>query len=223
MSGNLEETAGMAVALANGIAYRPSKFTVLENEVAEIADREIARMSSRQKYLRGLYTGGTLADEALILLEKEVGEIYSNNQTRPDLVLKDPQKSQDHTIVDLGDDVFTIGRAHPMIDPSTREARIVKEMEDPEVALLLLDIVLGHGSHEDPAGSILESLKAAKRKAENRGGYLSVVTSMTGTEGDFQDLNVQKEKLESIGCVVMPSNYQASLLGLGIIRKLASR
>lgn len=210
-AGSLEETAGMAAALSRGEEYRPRTFSIPESEIEKIVRKETAGMAPRQKYLRGLFTGGTLADEAMIIFEREVGNVYSNNQTRPESV--------GHTLVDLGDDVFTVGRPHPMIDPSTREERIGKEAEDPDVALLLLDIVLGYGSHEDPAGAILESLKKAKRKAEERGGYLSVVASIIGTAGDFQDLAEQKKKLESIGCLVMPSNYQASMLALKIIRE----
>ncbi|HEB10987.1 MAG TPA: FdrA family protein, partial [Spirochaetales bacterium] len=200
--------------------YKPRVFTLPEEKVREIVVKESAGISSEQKYLRGLYTGGTLADEAMILFDREIGGIYSNNQVKEELVPKDPHVSQEHTIVDLGDDVFTVGRPHPMIDPSTREERIVSEMEDPEVALLLLDIVLGYGSHDDPAGAILDSLKAAREKAGQRGGYLAIIASITGTEGDFQNMAEQQQKLESIGCIVMPSNYQASMLALEIIRKV---
>jgi succinyl-CoA synthetase alpha subunit len=219
-AGNLEEAAGMAVSLSRGEVYKSRVFTIPEEKVREIVARESAGISSEQKYLRGLYTGGTLADEAMILFDREIGEIYSNNQVKPELVPADPHVSQGHTIVDLGDDVFTVGRPHPMIDPSTREQRIVREMEDPEVALLLLDIVLGDGSHNDPAGAILDVLKEARSKAEQRGGYLAIIASITGTEGDFQNMAEQQKKLESIGCVVMPSNYQASMLALEIIRKV---
>jgi len=216
---NLEEASRLAVALLRGQTCTPSRFTAADEEIRALIDREREKMGPEQKYLRGLFTGGTLADEAMIIFEREVGGIYSNNQTRPELVLKDPHTSVRHTIVDLGDDVFTVGRPHPMIDPSTREERITKEMEDPEMAVMLLDIVLGYGSHEDPAGAILDSLEAAKKKAKARGGYLSIIASITGTEGDFQDMDDQRRKLESIGCVVMPSNYQASLLALEIARK----
>jgi FdrA protein len=219
-AGNLEETSNMAIALAKGEAYEPHTFTIPEEEVVKIIKTETERMSSTQKFLRGLYTGGTLVDEAMFLFDKRIGEIHSNIQTKPDLILRDPQISQGHTIVDLGDDVFTVGRPHPMIDPSTREERLVKEMKDPEVAVFLLDMVLGHGSHKDPAGAILESLKTAKKIAEDRGGYLSILASITGTEGDFQNANEQKEKLESIGCVVMPSNYQAAMLAVRIIQEV---
>jgi FdrA protein len=218
-AGNLEEAARIAVALRRGKSYTAEHFTMPENEIRTLIARETEKMLPAQKYLRGLFTGGTLADEAMIIFDREIGGIYSNNQTKPELVLQDPHTSVRHTIVDLGDDVFTVGRPHPMIDPSTREERIVREMEDPEMAVMLLDIVLGYSSHEDPAGAILASLEEAKRKAASRGGYLSVVASITGTKGDFQNIETQRRKLESIGCVIMPSNYQASLLALEIIRK----
>jgi FdrA protein len=218
---NLEETAGMAVALSKGEAYNPRTFIISEDRVQSIVKDETTRMSPRQKYLRGLYTGATLADEAMAIGERASFEIWSNIQTKPKLVLKDPHVSRGHTIVDLGDDVFTVGRPHPMIDPSIREERVHREMEDPAVALFLLDIILGYGSHEDPAGAMLNGLRLAKKRAEDRGGYLSIVASITGTEGDFQNMNDQKKKLESIGCVVMPSNFQASTLALKVIKDRA--
>jgi len=217
---NLEEAAGMAVALSAGQPYTSHTFTIPEAKVREIIERESRDFSSKQRYLRGLYTGGTLADEALLLLDGVIGEVYSNNQSDKKLVPEDPHVSVGHTIVDLGDDVFTVGRPHPMIDPSTREERIERESKDGEVAVMLLDVVLGYGSHEDPAGAILESLKKAKERQRTAGGYLSIVASVTGTERDFQNLSAQKAKLESIGCVVMPSNYQAAMLAREILRKV---
>lgn len=219
-AGNLEEAAGLAVASSRGEPYEPRPFSLSDDEIENVIAKETGKFSIEQKYLRGLYTGGTLADEAMILLEHEGLEIYSNLQGNPELTLKNPQVSQFHTIVDLGDDTFTVGRPHPMIDPTIREERIFKEAKGSEVAVVLLDLVLGNGSHEDPGGAILESLKQAKKKAEERGGYLSIIASITGTVGDFQDENEQKKKLESIGCIIMPSNYQASMLALKMLRRL---
>lgn len=216
-AGNLEEAAGLAVALLKGETYQARTFTLAEEQVCRIVERETAGRSERQRYIRGLYTGGTLADEALVLFQRGLGRIYSNIQTRPELVLRDPHQSQEHTIVDLGEDVFTVGRPHPMIDPGTRVERIQKETADPEVALLLLDCVLGYGSCPDPAGAMADSLVQAKGRAADRGGFLSIVASVTGTQADPQNMEEQKEKLESIGCIVMPSNYQAAVLAQRII------
>jgi len=218
-AGNLEEAAMMAVSISRGEAYRPGRFTIPEDRVKRIVERETERLSQKQRYLRGLYTGGTLADEAIVVFEREGLEIHSNNQEKPERVLEDPHVSKEHTIVDLGDDVFTVGRPHPMIDPSIRAERIAKEMEDSEVALLLLDFVLGYGSHEDPVGAILENIRKARKMAEDRGGYLPIIASVTGTEGDFQNMGDQQKKLESVGSVVMPSNYQASMLVLKIMQE----
>lgn len=214
---NLEETAAMAVALARGKKFRRPKGSLKETD--PLVKQETLHLGEGQRYLRGLYTGGTLAEEAILFLEREGLPIYSNIQIDPARVLKDPHISFRHTIVDLGDDRFTAGRPHPMIDSDLRAERIKKEMEDPEVACLLLDFVLGYGAHEDPCGALLKTLKQAKDRARKRGGHLAVVASVTGTEGDPQDRTEQRKKLESIGCVVMPSNAQSVLLALRIIGK----
>jgi len=148
---NLEEAAGTAVSLSKNIPYKPSDFTLPDDQINTIVQNQSERISAGQKYLRGLYTGGTLADETLYLLTKNGFRIYSNNHKDPELKLGDPERSVEHSIVDLGDDVYTVGRPHPMIDPSIREERILTEAEDPEAAVMILDIVLGYGSHSDPA------------------------------------------------------------------------
>ena len=218
-AGDLEETAAMAAALSKGQRYRRHSSSLRGWD--RIVRQETRRMARGQEYLRGLYTGGTLADEALVLFERRGIDVHSNIHIVPARILRDPHRSVKHTIVDLGDDLFTGGRPHPMIDPDLRAERLAKEMEDPEVACLLLDFVLGYGAHEDPCGSLVKTLKQAKSKAMKRGGYLPVVTSITGTEGDAQNREKQRKKLESVGCIVMPSNTQAALLALRIIKKAA--
>ncbi len=220
---NLEEAAGMAVALSRGEEYRQKTFTIPEAEVEQLVERETAAMADNQTFIRGLYTGGTLADEALALLHGVVGDVYSNNQKDQRLQLTDPHRSQQHTIVDLGEDEYTVGRPHPMIDPSTRTDRIEMEMEDPEIAVLLLDVVLGYGSHADPAGAMADHIRRAKEKAAERSAYLSVITSITGTDKDPQSIEGQRRTLESLGVVVMPSNYQASMLAKRILEKAGKK
>ncbi len=220
---NLEEAAGMSVALARGESYQPQVFTIPEDRVAQIVAEETQAMSSDQRFLRGFYTGGTLADEAMILLTEALGGVFSFESPDPAYVLVDPHRSQDHTIVDLGEDVFTVGRPHPMIDPSTRTERIEKEREDASVAVILLDCVLGYGSHADPAGAMVPAIAQAKEAALARGGYLSVVASVTGTSRDPQSIDAQRATLESAGVIVMPSNYQAAMLALHIMKKVGSR
>ena len=129
-AGNLEETAAMAVALAKGKRFAPRAFTAPEAEIEAIVKRETRRVAPSQRYLRGYFTGGTLADEAWIVAHRATGAVHSNNQTDPKFVLADPHISVGHTVVDLGDDAFTVGRPHPMIDPSARVQRMMAERKD---------------------------------------------------------------------------------------------
>jgi succinyl-CoA synthetase alpha subunit len=220
---NLEETAGMAVALAEGRPYTLQTFTLPAAEIEAIAERETRAIGGAQQYLRGFYTGGTLADEAWMLAHQCTGAVYSNNQTDPRFILSDPHRSVGHTIVDLGDDVFTVGRPHPMIDPSARVERMMAEREDAEIAVVLVDVVLGYGSHDDPAGALAPAVQTLREAAHKRGGYLPVLASITGTKGDPQNLALQTAKLEAAGCVVMPSNHQASLLATKLLERLNDR
>ncbi len=217
---NLEEAARLGVECVEKAKKPHGIFDMGDSEISALIEKETKKISSKQKYIRGYYTGGTLADEAWILLHKLTGAVYSNNQTDEAFVPKDPKKSVGHTVVDLGDDVFTVGRPHPMIDPSTRTDRIDEEQGDGEIAVMLVDCVLGYGSHVDPAGAMIPSLVAAKKAAEARGGYLPVIASVTGTPADFQGFEAQKAKLEKAGIIVMPSNYQASMLAVGIMEKV---
>ncbi len=212
-------TGGGAHAASNAATGggAPSPFDLPESKIAQIVEHETRSMSARQKYLRGMFVGGTLTDEAATVLSDLPGGVHSFDASDPALKLKDPHTSIGHTIVDLGEDVFTVGRPHPMIDPSIRTERMEQEALDEEVALWLLDVVLGYGSHDDPAGAIVEYIKGAKRTAEENKNYLSVIASITGTQGDPQGFAGQKAKLEEAGVVVMPSNYQASMLAKRIM------
>ena len=233
-AGNLTDAARIAVAIATGgssaaggvnargAASTAGDFDAPTAQIDAIVERERAGIAAGQKYLRGLFVGGTLTDEAVAVLSGPLGGVHSFDAADPSLKLKDPQRSQEHTIVDLGEDVFTVGRPHPMIDPSIRTERIDREADDPEVSLLLVDCVLGYGSHPDPAGAMVESITGARAKADARGGYLPVVASITGTDGDPQGLAGQRAKLEAAGCVVMPTNYQAAKLAARIMEGVQS-
>ena len=114
--------------------------------------------------------------------------------------------SEANSIVDLGEEEFTQGRAHPMIDPTIRKLRILEEAKDPEVAVLLMDFVLGYGSHSDPVGAALREIKEAKELAAKDGRYLSVISHICGTTGDPQGYDSSMTKLRSAGSLVLPTN-----------------
>jgi FdrA protein len=161
-----------------------------------------SRVSGR--YLRGLFSGGTLAYEAMLILQTVLQPIFSNVPITPDQLLKDPFHSQAHTIVDLGSDEFTVGRLHPMMDNDLRLRRLRQEATDPEVAIILLDVVLGEGAHPDPAGELAPVIKEVI--GDKR---LEVVAIVIGTEDDPQDLDAQVRRLAEAGAIVFRTTNEA--------------
>ena len=119
-----------------------------KDQAEKLAAEERAGMIQGQKYVRGLYTGGTICDEAMKLLIGSMKHIYSNIPLSPEDKLENARngRSKENTFLDFGDDEFTVGRPHPMIDPSLRAERVVEEAKDPETAVILVDCVIGYGS-----------------------------------------------------------------------------
>lgn len=220
---SLEDAAHKAVALSRG--DKPEDFTsfAMGGEKAEAMAKEIAvKMAKGQKYVRGFYTGGTLCDEAMKLLIGELGHIYSNIPLNAEDALEDPRggKSREHTFLDFGDDAFTIGKPHPMIDPSLRAERVVADGKDPSCAVILVDCVIGYGSHPNPAEDLADAIKTAKAEAERAGRHLCCVCSVCGTEGDPQSLSGTRRQLADAGAVVLPSNAQATRFAARILANL---
>jgi FdrA protein len=220
---SLEGAAVAAVAALRGRDPLASTLSLKDEDLDALARREAEGKSRDQKYVRGFFTGGTLCDETLFFLSDKVRPLLSNNH--PDVSMRpgDPFRSRENTVVDLGDDVYTSGRPHPMIDPSARAERIERESEDPEIAVMMLDVMLGHGSHPDPAGAVLPAIASAQEKARKRGGKLTVVAEVVGTDRDFQNFSLQKRKLEDQGVIVAPSNLQAARMALAVYRALMAR
>jgi succinyl-CoA synthetase alpha subunit len=163
-----------------------------------------------RRFLRGLFCGGTLADEAMLIAAEVVGPVRSNIPLSPELELGPDLRAQDHVVVDFGEDTLTRGRPHPMIDPSLRLERIAAEAADPDCGVLLLDLVLGHGAHADPAPELAEAVRTARSTAAADGRDLPVVVSLTGTAGDPQDLDRSAQALAGAGAQVFLSNAQAA-------------
>lgn len=218
---SLEDAAYKAYALTQGIEPIDYEgFEIEEKEIDEIVKKEASKLHPSQKYLRALYTGGTLADEAMKLLGREGFSIYSNIPLSPEFRLQDIHKSVGHTCIDLGDDDFTVGRPHPMIDPIGRVERLPQEADDEEVAVILMDFVIGYGSNIDPAGEMLPYIIEAKKKMESKNRYLSVIGYICGTDKDPQSYRDQKEKLEAAGVLLMPSNAQAVRLTAKLLKAI---
>ena len=135
--------------------------------------------------------------------------VYSNAPLDKQYRLANSLVSQEHTIIDLGEDEFTVGRLHPMMDNDLRIRRLEKEAGDPQVAVILLDVVLGYGAHPDPAGELAPAIAAARAAAAKAGRYLEVVAVVCGTDEDPQDLESQIAQLEEAGALVETSNDTA--------------
>jgi succinyl-CoA synthetase alpha subunit len=172
--------------------------------------------------LRGLFCGGTLADEAMLVAGAALGDIRSNIPLRTDLALGPGLRDAGHVVVDFGDDTLTQGRAHPMIDPSLRLERIAAEAADPTCGVLLLDLVLGHGAHPDPAPELAEAVRSARATATDAGRVLPVVVSITGTEADPQGLDRSARLLADAGATVFLSNAAATREALRLLGRDAS-
>ncbi|QEH96855.1 acyl-CoA synthetase FdrA [Gluconobacter thailandicus] len=204
----LAETAVAAARILNPNCHL-SQLSAPEQD-SFIARAKAARQPS-QRYLRGLYAGGTLCYEALFFLRDHVGGIYSNLEHGP-FELTDLFASRENTVIDLGDDAYTEGRAHPMIDPTVRNQRILTEARDPEVALLLMDLVIGYGAHENPAAQLAETIVKAREITRADGRELPVIVTICGTRNDIQNYAKQAEQLRAANILVTGNNAEAVMI-----------
>jgi FdrA protein len=207
-SSTLEEAALQALKLVKGNGKELE--IVKDRSFKKTTEKLMKSLDAKQRYLRGLFSGGTLCYETQQVLTPILGNIYSNAPLHKENKLEDSNRSKKHTCVDLGEEEFTQGRPHPMIDASQRNERMIKEASDPSTAVILLDVVLGYVASPDPAGDLIRAIKEAKKIAKNKGRSLAFVAHVCGTEEDPQDLKSQEEKLKSAGVLVLPTNALAS-------------
>jgi hypothetical protein len=184
------DAARAAVALARG--RKPARSAPASRMGA------LPRLAKGQRSIRGLFSGGTFCYEAELVLRDALGASF---------------EAGGHELIDLGDDVYTRGRPHPMIDHRLRNERIVRAAQDPAVAVILLDVVLGYGAHPDPAAEMTPVLRAA-RKANRR---VAFVASVCGTDSDPQGLGRQEAALREAGVLLAPSNAAAARIAARIV------
>ncbi len=151
-----------------------------------------------------------------MLLGARLGPVYSATPLDPAHAPADPWQSREHTVVDLGGEPFTRARPHPMIDLGLRNERIVAEAEDPETAVILLDVVLGHGAHPDPGPEIAATIAEARRRAT---GEIVFVASVCGTAADPQARSRQVAALRGSGVTVADSNAAAVELAVSLLER----
>jgi FdrA protein len=184
----LSDAAEMAVALSKGEGVQRSK-----REKISLAP---ALPRAPAGFLRGLYGGGTLAYEAQLILREYCAPVYSNVPLDARFKLESPRVSREHSIVDLGAEEFMIGRLHPMIDNDLRIRRLRQEASDPNIAVILLDVVLGYGSHPNPSRELAPAITEARKR------NIPVIAVVIGTDQDPQNLSAQVERLTQAGAHV---------------------
>lgn len=211
----LEEAAYLAVDLVQtGIPSSPPAAAQPDPRVERLAKS----LSPAQRYLRGLFSGGTLCYEAQVIWGEALPEpVFSNAPLDPVKQLPDSNHSQGHSAVDLGEEEFTVGRLHPMIDNDLRIRRLLQEARDPQVGVIMLDVVIGYGAHPDPASELAAAVRKGRSLATQDGRELVFVASVTGTEADPQGLTRQVETLEEAGVVICDSNAAAARLCVKIL------
>ena len=221
---SLQHAGDVAVALAAGSAVPASAGSPSASQLAAIEDAA-ARMSPSQYAVRGLFTGGTFCYEAQLAFRAHGFECRSNAPADGVELLEkaDERHAKGHVFIDMGDDDYTRGRPHPMIDPSLRNAAVLSNAANPATAAILVDVVLGYGSHPDPAQGLADALVAAQSEARAQGRSLAVVGHVCGTDGDPQDRTAQIRKLEAAGAIVAESNVQAALLCAMLAERLGAR
>lgn len=214
LGGNLmfATTLGEAAELAVRLAQ--------ETEATPGDEEAWPSFAEDQKYLRGLYSGGTLAYEALLLLRDMLPTVHANLHLDGVAPLENPMTSVGHTVVDLGEDVFTVGRLHPMLDNDLRIRRLYQEADDPEVAVVLMDVVLGYGAHPDPASELAPAIAEARRQAAAAGRHLEVIVAVVGTDEDPQNLESQLAAFRNAGAWVTTDHVQAVYRAGRLVRAL---
>jgi FdrA protein len=200
---SVDDAARLAATLAARLADRlGDRVPVASASTLPVAPGGDATTTA-PRFLRALFAGGTLAEEMAIALAPLLEPLHGNLPLPGCRPLKDAARSSGHTILDLGDDAFTVGRLHPMLDPELRRRRLRQEAADPTTAVILLDVVLGPGGHADPAGALAPDIAAARQEASAQNRQLAVVVLLVGTDQDPQDLAAQRARLSAAGAEVV--------------------
>ncbi|MDO5026329.1 MAG: acyl-CoA synthetase FdrA [Tissierellia bacterium] len=199
----LDEAARLAVSLLRDAKVEEGSFDIDGIEGFKKTDN---------KSIKAYYSGGTLGNEAAMLIKDAMN-------------LNDPPEDIDgfmlnvdgHTVIDLGDDAYTKGRPHPMIDPGVRIDYMTRALEDESTGVILFDVVLGYGSHEDMAGALIPTIKTLSKKAEEEGRKLFFVSTVCGTRKDYQGYDEAVNKLEEAGVLVCASNKIACQVAIDLV------
>jgi len=202
---NATSAPTLAAAAQAALGGTPVKGTL---DIPAVAAHARPNFDRQRRWIRGVYTGGTLCGEAQIIL-RDAGEPYWSNAPIPGAIAE--RSAIAHQLVDYGADEYTRGRPHPMIDPALRDQALAAALDDPTVAAVLFDCVIGHGAHADPAGAVANVIKSIGSRSRP-----ALVASVTGTDADPQNRAAQVRVLKDAGVLVAASNAEAAALALAI-------
>jgi hypothetical protein len=215
----LEQAAEMAVALAAG--QQPQRKPVTMSLDMQCRMREaVQAVAPTQRYVRGIFSGGTFCFEVQLIHAAAGIPAFSNAPVAGNRKIEDVNRSVEHTIIDLGDDEFTRGRPHPMIDPTLRDARIREEAADPSTAVVLFDVVIGYGASAEPVAGLLSAIGESKAKAQAEGRHVVFIGAVCGTDDDPQNRSAVVNALTSAGVVVASSNAEAATWSAVVISEI---
>lgn len=220
----LAGAADLAVAIVEG-RQPPLSAPTVEPEQADMRRSLVNAahaLHEGQRNIRGIFCGGTFCSEAQLLCQAAGLFGSSNTPIDNNRVLIETAPSVGHTFLDMGDDHFTRGRPHPMIDPSLRNERIVRDAADPSTAVLLVDVVLGFGSAADPTSGLIEALTRAGQLAAQSGRQLVVIAHVCGTDEDPQNRSATVATLEAAGVMVASSNAEAARWAAFVAKAVAA-
>jgi len=213
----LEEGALLAVSLSKGVPMEKFKKELEEREIEikKLADELAKQLKPEQKYFRGFFQGGTLTYETEVILKDFIGYVNSNVPLDEKYKLKDSWKSEGHTVIDFGEDEFTVGRPHPQIDFSLRNKRLIEESKLKDVAIFYLDVVIGYGTNPKPKEDLVPAIIEAKKNSN----ALFIIT-VCGTDKDPQNKKDLIKGLKDAGAIVFESNASATKLAGYILKKI---
>lgn len=217
----LAHTAEVAVALERTQAA-PAVASALSAQDAQLLNAAAASLSAQRSDIRGVFAGGTFCFEAQLLCQRAGFVAASNTPVKGNSMIADRWQSHGHTLVDMGDDEYTRGRPHPMIDPTLRNQRILAELTDPATAVVLFDVVLGYGAAADPVAELLEVCSKARQQAA-AAALPVLVAHVCGTAADPQDRARQITRLRQAGVLVADCNAQAAQWASHVALQQAAR
>ncbi len=214
----IEEQAGFNFA---------DDLTKLSENIAHFVDKSIdtakilgadVKMPKAKGFMRGLFGGGTLCQEAAELVADLLdGDKYSNLKVKGFNAISGSEKSKGHCFWDFGEDEFTVGRPHPMMAPDLKLDRLVEELTSDEVGVVLMDMVIGYGAHQDQANLVLQAIEKADKISGGKSKEKAIVMSVCGTDGDNPSLSAQIEELKKANIIILGSNAKAAIFAANIL------